>query len=78
MLVCLECAIRFIIEDGSELQMALNGAEREDNFCHKSAVTQTVCKLPPGVESQACQAARLCPLNHSVRQVVLAAAGGAQ
>lgn len=26
--------------------MALNGAEREDNFCHKSAVMYSICKLP--------------------------------
>lgn len=42
----MECAIRFIIGDGSELQMALNGAEREDNFCHKSAVMYSICELP--------------------------------
>lgn len=26
--------------------MALNGAEREDNFCHKSAVMYSICELP--------------------------------
>lgn len=55
--------------------MALNGAEREDNFCHKSAVMQTVCTLPPVVESQACPA-MLCPLRDPAHQDVLAAAGG--
>lgn len=47
--------------------MALNGAEREDNFCHKSAVMQTVCELPvavPGKEEiQACQASMLSMLG---------------
>lgn len=26
--------------------MALNGAEREDNFCHKSAVMYLICEVP--------------------------------
>ena len=26
--------------------MALNGAEREDNFCHKSAVMYSICEVP--------------------------------
>lgn len=26
--------------------MALNGAEREDNFCHKSVVMYSICELP--------------------------------
>lgn len=56
--------------------MALNGAEREDNFCHKSAVMWTVCKLPPLVEPQACQAAVLCPLGDAAHRAVLAAAAG--
>lgn len=49
--------------------MALNGAEREDNFCHKSAVARMVCKLP-----RAHQAAMLCPLGCPVHQALLAAA----
>lgn len=31
--------------------MALNGTEREDNFCHKSAVMWMLCDLPPVVET---------------------------
>lgn len=55
--------------------MALNGAEGEDNFCHKSAVMQTVCSPPPVVESEA-RPATLCPLRDPARQDVLAGAGG--
>lgn len=54
--------------------MALNGTEREDNFCHKSAVMWMVCDLPPVVETQACQATMLCPLGCPAHGAPLGAA----
>lgn len=56
--------------------MALNGAEREDNFCHKSAVMQTVCELLPVEETKACLVGPYCPLDCAAHHVLLAVASG--
>lgn len=56
--------------------MALNGTEREDNFCHKSAVMQTVCELLPVEEIKACLVSPRCPLDCVAHHVLLVVASG--